>query len=352
MRQLEVAVMTPRVISCVCLAMMVIVWAVDMISTQLLVVAILLSAPIALSSTILKPRLTYQLIAVALLADACAGWFNAYHDAYQWNPIAIGDRVLAAGSILLVGILSIQAQRAALHAGEMSQRNARSEVIRELIYALSHDLRTPLAASGMTMRQALGGAYGDLPDAYRDILSRSIASNEEVYRLAETLLLVARYESGEQSTRRDVVDVAQLARCVVAELQPLYQFKAIESSVHTCKPIFVSADEGELKRAITNLVANSVSGTPQGGKIEVRVEETAAGAVIAVQDNGYGVPEALRCDLFKRFAVHSGRGGGTGLGLYIARRIAEGHGGTAAYEPVVPHGSVFTLLLPISAQAH
>ncbi len=106
-----------------------------------------------------------------MLANASAAWFNAYQEASRWDFIAVGDRLLVAVSIFLVGILSIQAQRAALRAGEMSERNARSEVVRDLIYALSHDLRTPLAASGMTMRQALNGAYGDLPEAYRDILS-------------------------------------------------------------------------------------------------------------------------------------------------------------------------------------
>ncbi len=70
-----------------------------------------------------------------------------------------------------------------------------------------------------------------------------------MYRLAETLLLVARYESGEQSTRRDAVDVTELARNVVADLKPLCQFKAIESAVLASKQVIVLADKGELKRA-------------------------------------------------------------------------------------------------------
>jgi len=98
---------------------------------------------------------------------------------------------------------------------ELATANAalseRTNVIRDIVYALSHDLRTPLAAAGMTIRQALAGAYGDLPQAYRDLLERSLQSNDELQRLAETLLLVSRYESGEQSARRERVELAPLA---------------------------------------------------------------------------------------------------------------------------------------------
>ena len=210
--------------------MLIAAWVLDMFSPQLFVVAILLSAPIALSSLTLNRRFTFQLIVVALVANASAGWYNAYQEHYRWEPIALGDRLLAGLSILLVGMLTIKAQQAAQHAGELAERHARSEVMRDLIYALSHDLRTPLAAAGMTMRQALSGAYGPLPAQYRDILARQIAASEELNRLAETLLLVARYESGEQSQRRETINLNTLARNVLEELRPLWEFKNIHAA--------------------------------------------------------------------------------------------------------------------------
>lgn len=335
----------PLYISCVLL--LVAAWGLDLVSPQLLVVAILLSVPIALSSLTLNRRFTLILVLFALAADASAGWYNALQDHHHWDPIAVADRLLAALSIAVVGLLSVSAQRQALHAGELAERHARSEVLRDLIYALSHDLRTPLTAARMTMRQALAGAYGELPAQYREILVRSIASNEELNRLAETLLLVARYESGEESPLREPVDVADVARTVAKELEPLALSKGITISAKMpAASDYVLGDETELRRAITNLLANAVTWTPQNGRIMLGLEREAGEAIITVEDNGYGVPAPARESLFERLAGRSRQGAGSGLGLYIVRRIAEGHNGSVHYRPAAPSGSIFTLRLP------
>ncbi len=107
----------------------------------------------------------------------------------------------------------------------------RGEVIRDLVYALSHDLRTPLTAAAVTLQQALDGMYGSLPEGYREILRRSLAANDELRNLAETLLLVARYESGDQAKDRVVVQVYPLIAAVIAELEPMWRMKRIECVV-------------------------------------------------------------------------------------------------------------------------
>jgi signal transduction histidine kinase len=92
-------------------------------------------------------------------------------------------------------------------------------------------------------------------------------------------------------------------------------------------------------------VANAIDATPQGGHVPVHGYLTGERVVIAVEDDGYGVPEQRREGLFQRFGGGH-PGSGTGLGLYIVRRIAEKHGGTVAHAPREPRGSTFTLTLP------
>jgi signal transduction histidine kinase len=233
---------------------------------------------------------------------------------------------------------------------ELARRNSalaeRGEVIRDIVYALSHDLRTPLEAANMTMRQALEGRYGDLPLAYREILERSVQSNDELRRLVETLLLVSRYESGEASQYRERVDLAAITREAAHELEGLARDKGVRLRAEG-DMISVLADRGELRRAAVNLVANALTWTPSGGSVVVRTFVHDGRACVAVEDTGFGVPVDLRERLFQRIGGVSRHGGGSGLGLYIVRRIAEGHGGNVAYEPRAGGGSLFMLNLPL-----
>jgi signal transduction histidine kinase len=291
------------------------------------------------------------------------------------TPIASGDSVdhvliecVSAGRVFVtdaVATLRTFAQQAAMaleqahlftQLGERNEEIARQkdelsergDVIRDIVYALAHDLRTPLAAAHVTMNQALSGAYGELPERYRSILSTALGANDDERRIVETLLLVARYEAGEASTLRERVDCDVLVSQIVAELSPVAEIKGI--SLHEDlprSPLPARGDPHELRRAIANLVANAIDATPRRGHITVRGYASGEVVGIAVEDDGYGVPEERREGLFQRFGGGH-PGSGTGLGLYIVRRIAEKHDGTVAYAPREPNGSVFTLMLPLA----
>ncbi len=222
----------------------------------------------------------------------------------------------------------------------------RSAVIRDLVYALSHDLRTPLAALAMTMRQAQRGDYGDLPAPYRTILDHSIVATDDVARLAETLLLVARFESGDHRSERGPVDLNELAAQIAAEFAATANVAGVTLHVAGEAPP-LAGDRSDLRRAVTNLVANAIAHTPQGGNVTVELGTESGAVIVRVIDDGYGVDPDARARLFTRFAPgQSRRGGGTGLGLYIVGRVAAAAGGTAGYEPNTPRGSIFWMRLP------
>lgn len=344
-------------------------WLVDMFTQQRLVAAILLTIPVAVASLYLQPKAARWFIVAALAADAVAGWFNGLSEGGHWDSVSIGNRLLAAFSILLVGVLGSMARNAAQEAGRLSAQRAlldelaqknealrlanislveRRDVIRDIVYALSHDLRTPLAAAAMTLRQALDGKYGQPSPEYREILQRSIESNSEVRRLAETLLLVARYDSGDNSTMRRPVGVDRILHSVVDELEPLWSLKHIEVHVDDGSALTVLGDESELRRALVNLFANAIKATPARGTIDAKFARNGRSVTVSIEDSGYGVSEAQRPLLFQRIPATdmSPHSTGSGLGLYIVRRIAEEHGGSAGYRPREPRGSIFSLELP------
>ena len=186
----------------------------------------------------------------------------------------------------------------------------RSDVIRDIVYALAHDLRTPLAAAHVTMNQALSGAYGELPDRYRSILRTALGGERR--RAAHRRDAAARGAiRGRRGVDRSRAGGLRGARRLGSS--PSFD-PCARSRASSFAPMFrphslpTLGDPHEIRRAIINLVANALDATPRGGHVGARAALATRGIIaIAVEDDGYGVPEERREGLFQRFGGgHSG----------------------------------------------
>ncbi len=218
----------------------------------------------------------------------------------------------------------------------------RNDVIRDLVYAVSHDIRTPLVANTLNMKLAKEGAWGELPAPYLNILDHAVVSNEALLKLANDLLLLTRYELNEIPPARQPVDLERLLKSVVEELGPLFRAKGLVPVV-CADPFTVSGDPGGLKRLVWNLLDNAIRWSPHGGTVRITLQGREGQAILEIADEGAGVAPEIRPQLFKRFGGLQ-RGGGVGLGLYIANQIVRRHGGVLSYR--YDRGSHFVVSIP------
>jgi signal transduction histidine kinase len=283
------------------------------------------------------------------LAIPIAGTMDRYGVLLVSTSAQVADaETLAAASQFAMRALAAMQQTHLIE--ELRMRNnalaARQSVIEDLVEAISHDVRTPLIALSITLKQALEGAFGPLPDQYTSVLAESRNSIEGIQQLAETLLLVARFEAETPREVAEPVPFQEIVREIASELAGLADAQGLTVKTFVASDATVVGSRSDLRRAASNLLANAIRNTPRGGTIELYVTHEASTVELAVRDDGYGVEPSVRNSLFQRFSKAPGDLGGNGLGLYIVRRVAEESGGTARYAARFPHGSIFTISLP------
>lgn len=221
----------------------------------------------------------------------------------------------------------------------------------EFLATLSHELRNPLAPLRNALHiLRLAGTTGASSVPIMDMMERQVS---HLVRLVDDLLEVSRISRGTFELRREHVEVAAIVRNALETSDPLIQ--AANHRVDLSLPeqaVWVEGDAVRLAQVLSNLLNNAVRYTPQGGVITVRVAREGDGVTIAVRDNGVGIaPEALPriFEMFNRGHRPNGETG-LGIGLALARRMAEMHGGTVtAHSDGAGHGSEFTVRLPALA---
>jgi signal transduction histidine kinase len=240
-----------------------------------------------------------------------------------------------------------------IHAYETERRTVEelrrlSALRADFVSLVSHELRTPMAAvigSARTLQQRWRELSADQREAFLDLIAG------ETNRLAELIsdvLDTSRIEAGTFSFRFRDVDLAQLVEDVVATAQLGQDEVRLRARVDDLIPE-IRGDAERLRQVLTNLVDNAIKYSPAGGEVEVRAYREDGCVRIDVSDRGPGIAKEDQKLIFEKFGRVTGTGAtrpGTGLGLFIARSIAEAHGGGLDVQSAPEQGATFTLELP------
>lgn len=222
-----------------------------------------------------------------------------------------------------------------------------AELARDRFYAMvSHELRTPVSAVMLYNDLLLSGVYDPLTAQQREAVDRSQSSASHLLDLINDLLDLSRLEARRLETRVEDVETAELVEGVVDALAALALEHGCDVSVHVARrPLVVTGDARRVRQILLNLLSNAVK-FGHGQPVEVRLGPADGGVLVEVADHGPGIPPGDLERIFEEFVQLGEPGVGTGLGLPIARRLAELQGGKLEVDSRLGEGSTFRLFLP------
>jgi two-component system sensor histidine kinase BaeS len=222
---------------------------------------------------------------------------------------------------------------------------------RRLIGDVSHELRTPLTAIKGSMEGLMDGVLSPSEETYQQIHAEA----DRLNRLVDDLQELSRVEARAYELQIRPVDVSSLVRTITKRLSAQAESKRISLDFELAPDLpHVLADEDRTVQILVNLVGNAVQYTPEGGKIIIAAKQANDEIQFSVRDTGIGISSEHLPHIFDRFyRVDKSRsrraGGGSGIGLTIARALVEAHGGKIWAESAGEgQGSTFKFTLPIA----
>ncbi|HHT94802.1 MAG TPA: HAMP domain-containing histidine kinase, partial [Clostridiaceae bacterium] len=233
---------------------------------------------------------------------------------------------------------------------EVSMRKKSEEDRRRLILDISHDLKNPMSSiqgyAELLMKKA--GMTEQERDEYLEII---LNNSKRANQLLTELFELSQLDNPEFSLKPAKTDICECIRQICAELVPQleregfkYEFDIPEESV------FVMLDTDRFSRIIQNLANNAMRYNPKGTLVSVSLTVRNSQAVIDFSDDGIGIPAHLKENIFKPFVrvddSRNSKTGGSGLGLSIAKKITEAHGGDLKLCPGENKGSTFRITIP------
>lgn len=229
---------------------------------------------------------------------------------------------------------------------EVSKRKEAEAMKDTVLHAVSHDLKSPLAAIIGTVSTLLLPELSLSEQERTDFLRGILRGAMRMDRLVSDLLDLERINAGQLAAQRELTDLEPFLRSLVDELEVAPGRVQLEAD-----DVAALVDRVMLARIVENLLRNALRFTPDGGSVRLSGRATADGVLLGVDDDGPGVPEAQREHIFDRFVRGNNLHGGAGIGLALVQEFAELHGGRAWVEASDTGGAAFRVFLQSSAAA-
>lgn len=221
---------------------------------------------------------------------------------------------------------------------------------RDLIANVAHELRTPLTSIKGYMEGMIDGVLPASPDTYQQIYQEA----DRLQRLVNDLQELSRVEAGAFKLECRPLAISELIQHITAHLRPQFEEKHVTLTLHlpaNLPPVL--ADKDRLSQVLLNLVGNALQYTPSGERVSISAGIENQALLIAISDTGIGIPAEHLPHLFNRFyrvdKSRSRAGGGSGIGLTIAKHLVEAHGGHIwASSAGTGKGSTFSFSVPLA----
>lgn len=222
----------------------------------------------------------------------------------------------------------------------------------EFVSMASHQLRTPLTSVKGYISMVLDGDVGEITKDQRKLLEEAFTSSERMVHLIGDFLNVSRLQTGKFIIDTRACDLAKITEQEVEGIRQIAGTHGVK--VKYKKPARfpeLYIDENKIRQVIMNFMDNAIYYSPESKEIKISLSIEDGDAVLRVTDQGMGVPEAEQKKLFSKFFraenARKQRPDGTGIGLYLARKVIVGHGGSLVFESKEGKGSTFGFRLPI-----
>jgi PAS domain S-box-containing protein len=222
----------------------------------------------------------------------------------------------------------------------------------EFISLASHQLRTPATAVKQLLGMLVQGFAGDVDPDQLDYIIKAYEANERQIRIVENLLKVAQLDAGKVVLRIDKINTREYLQDIVEEFSNTIREKGqtIQLTISETVPEYIRADEDNFRMALGNLLDNASKYSYNEGQIAVNADCAETRLTVSITDNGVGIDKERHDELFKKFSripnKLSNKVGGSGLGLYWVKQIAQLHGGDITVSSA-KKGTTFTVNVPL-----